>query len=112
MVTAEAPVVGTIAHGVVDFGGQQDPISLARVFQEATDDSLAFALIVAVGRVKDVEAGIQRHLHDVTCGALWGRVSKVGGAQTYWRYLHTGSSETPVLHVTLPALVGDAPLIT
>jgi hypothetical protein len=64
VVLAKPLVIRAVTHRVVDLGGEEHSVSLARFLQKASDDTLAFARIVAIGCVKDVYAGIQGCLHD------------------------------------------------
>ncbi|MNN01838.1 hypothetical protein D3C81_1144680 [compost metagenome] len=102
-----------IAHGPVYLRSQHYLLSPAAALREpAPDDLLGPAAMlnstVDVGRIKEIDAGIDRRVHDLKRFLLIRRRTKIHRPQTQTAHLQAGSSQTGVLHVNnlLNDLVG------
>src|SRR5690606_34478266 len=102
----EAAVVGAVAHLAVDLGGEDDLLAPAAALREpAPDDLLSMAeiallapLTVAVGRVKEVDAEVERLVHDGEAVRLRGLRTEVHRAQAQRADLQAGASKVDVVH--------------
>jgi hypothetical protein len=77
------PIVGSGLHRLVHFGGQHNPVATSALRQPVADDLLGFAepllhirrsrAAVHVGRVEEVDAGLEGFVHDREAGFLVGQ---------------------------------------
>src|SRR5439155_1482430 len=99
----EPAVVRLVAHLPVDLGGQDDALAAAAALGEpAPDDLLGHALArppaVDVGGVEEVDAELQRPVHDGEALGLGGERAEVHGAEAEAAYLEPRPAETRVVH--------------
>src|SRR5690606_1289831 len=97
-------------HRVVNLGREHDAVAPAAAFAEPlADDLLGGALAglaaVNVSRVEEVDAQVQRLVHDGVAVFLVGPRAEVHRAQAKSADLESGASEVDDLHV--PLLRGD-----
>jgi hypothetical protein len=105
-----AHVVGARAHAAVEFGGDDQRLAVeAQALDRRADEPLALALVVHVGRVQEVHAGVHRATQLTLDGLgaeaaddLPEALAAVGhGAQAEFRDEEAGVAEAFVLHVLL-----------
>ncbi len=92
MKTGDASLVWTVAHLAVDLGGQHDAVALAVHLEGAADELLAFALVVDVGGVDEVDAPVQGAVDDLNgfiC-ATW--IGEIHCSQAQWGDFYAGST--------------------
>ena len=107
----EAAVVGPLGHRAVDLRREHDLLAPASALREpAADDRLGRArtlvAAVAVGGVEEVDAVLERAVHDDARVGLARQRPEVHGAETQLAHPQRGTSESAVLHVI--ALFGRA----
>ena len=103
----EAAVVRPLRHRSVHLGGEHDLLASVTALREpVADDRLrrARALVAAVpvGGVEEVDAVIERLVHDHERVALRRERSEVHGAETQLADAQRRTSESPVLHAVRP----------
>src|SRR5689334_13439376 len=103
VVRGEPAVVRPFAHLRVDLGREDDSVPSRRVLREpAPDDLLRDALAglpaVDVGRVEEVDAGVERAIHDREAVGLARERPEVHRAEAEAAHAQTGTAETDVVH--------------
>ena len=109
--------VQRVAHILVDFGRQHHTLpAAAALCKPLADDRFRNAGLtgqeaVIVGRIKEIDAGIQCSIHDVKCIFFGGRAAKVHGAQAQAADPQAGTAQFCVFHKNSPrsVLSGRAP---
>src|ERR1700683_2018684 len=96
-------VVGPVAHRSVDLCGDDHLLAAAPTLREPSaddllGDALAFLPSVDVGGVEEVEAGIERRVHDLVRCRLVGLRTEVHGAEAQTADGQTGTTEMRVFH--------------
>src|SRR5262249_46185371 len=66
--------------------------------QPAADDPLRLLSPVRVGRVEEVDAGIERGIHDLTTRGLVGLRAEVHRAETQGAHSDSGPTQVAILH--------------
>src|SRR5262249_511596 len=102
----QAALVGPLAHAAEDFGRQDDALATPPTLgQPATDDLLGGALArlpaVDVRRIEEVDAQLDRPVHDGGAVGLGGQRAEVHGAEAQPAHLDPSATEADVLHVLL-----------
>ncbi len=87
-----------IVHATVDLGCQHDLVPLAAARERLTDDLLAAAAVVDIGRIEEVNPLIERGVDDGHCLIFWGWKSEIHTAETEDAYLYACAAETAIFH--------------
>ena len=105
----QTPVVGPQVHGLIDVGGQHDPVAPTAFLKPAPDnffgDAEAFFHIGAlraaidVGGVKKIDAGCHGLVHDSESHGFVRHKTEIHGSETKAADLQAGTSKLRVLHV-------------
>lgn len=95
--------VGPVLHGAVNLGGEHRPLpALAALGEPAAQNFLGPAPVlgaaVDVGRVKEIDARVQRGIHDRVGGRLLCLRPKIHGAQAEAGNLQARAAQLAVLH--------------
>jgi hypothetical protein len=108
VVGREAAVVRAAAHWLVHFGSQDDPVAPPTLGQPPADNLLrdAVALLhvwslgpaVDVRGVEEVDASLQRPVHDLKGGSLVRQLTEVHGSQSKPTDLQASAAKICVLH--------------
>jgi hypothetical protein len=106
----QAALVASVTGRVGDLGGQHP--ALAGVFERAADHLLGLAVGVDVGRVDEVDAGLERVIDDAPRLRLIGRAAEHHGAEAELGDLHAAVTEHAVLHGGHGTLLVVLPLPT
>ena len=93
----------------VDLGGQHDLLPPAAALGEpAADDLLGLAAAVDVGGVEEVDAGLERRVHDLVAVGLVGLRPEVHRAEAQRADPQAGAAEVAIVHGrNLPTMAGS-----
>ena len=92
VIARDAPVIRPLAHLAVDLGGQNDFVAPAVLFEGAADELLAFAVVVDIGSIDEVDAPVQGAVDNLYrfFAAAW--IGEVHGPQAQRGDLYAGST--------------------
>jgi hypothetical protein len=93
------PVIGSVSHGLENFGGNKNVLSFSIGRKGFTDDALAFSPSINIGTVQYVDAGINGRIDDFKGLVFIGLIAEVHGTQYQFGNFQTRSAQSSVIHL-------------
>src|ERR1043165_6538832 len=98
MVARVATIIRARANWKVNFGRQHHLVALTTLRQCSADHALAFAAVVAVGSIEEVDPGVERaldHAHRLVRRRWVGEVER---SETEWRDAYSCAAKRAIVH--------------